>query len=297
MKQNRRELLKFASWLMAMPLFSVANARPLSAAPKSEDEAQLQEAAIDFFVKLGYRRLPAMHLITGEGFNDGLRFDDTPDQYPPGKTVRLQDCARMEDLARRGEPGVLPYFHIVALSSEKPTFRGELLTQVLDYLLQSAELDPKRFVFVSTDRFTPYLVQLQPYDISREQFVQRDLDAAIAAGDGSGYFRPKGHPAATGEYTVSIHYALDAGAKAPGKALAYPLNGYLELAEVGIDSERGKSVPAESGGFGLERVLMAQGKPIDSFAQSHQKALAAIRAESERRGIALPKGYQKIRDA
>lgn len=297
MRQNRRELLKSASWLMTLPLFSVAKARPSSAAPESADESQLQEAAVDFFVERGYRRLPAMHLITGETFNDGLRFDDTPNRTPPGKTVRLQDCGRTGDLAKRGEPGVLPYFHIVALCIENPDARGELFTQVLDYLVESAELDPKRLALVSTERFIPYLEQLEPYGIRREQFVQRDLQEARAAGDGSGYFHPKGHPTAAGEYTVSIHYALEDDPKRSERTLEYPLNGYLELAEVVIDGDASASIRRESGGFGLERVLMAQGKPIDGFPQSQQKALSAIKAESERRGLALPMAYQKIRNA
>jgi hypothetical protein len=297
MNLNRRELLKFASWLAAMPLFPVANARQLPAESEFKAEVQLEAAAIDFFVKQGYHPVPALPLITGEQFNGGLRYDDTPSHYPSGKMVRLQGSLRLEDLERRGEWGTLPFFHILSLSIEKPASRGELLVQVLAYLVQSADLDPKRLLLVSTKRFEPYLALLQPFGISREQFVKRDLSEAIAAGDGSGYFRPEGHPTATGIHTVSIHYTPDSDVSGLGKSCHYPYNGSLELAEISIVEAGVVPIPREVGGFGLERLLMAQGKPIDSFLQSRQKALTAILAESERRGDPLPAGYQTIKSA
>ncbi len=293
MTKTRREVLEMTAWAAALPLLSVTSPALLAAGPAPVDISRLQASAGDFFVKLGYRQLAAMHLITGADFNDGLRYDDTPELWDSGKTFRIQDCGRIEDLPKKGEPGVLPYFHIFALSIEKPAFRGELLTQVLDYLVTRAKLDPARLALVSTDNFKPYLIHLKPFGVSAGQFVQRERTAAMAAGDGSGYFHPAGHPQAPAMHTVSIHYSLE---EVSGE-LQYPLPGFIELAEVGIDADNAELLERESGGFGMERLLMAQGKAIDSFPVGQQKALEALKAEAVRRGVELPEAYKKISKA
>jgi len=215
-----------------------------------------------------------------------------PQSFPPGQIMRIQNCVRMEDLSKDGQAGVLPYFHIFSLCIEKPAFRGQLLTQLLDYLITGAKLDPTRLAFVSTDSFKPYLSHLTPFAIKSEQFLQRDRKEAMAKGDGSGYFNPQGHPNVNGMHTVSIHYARNAGDKE--QVLKYPLPGYWEIAEVVIEPDSDESLPREMVSLGVERLLLTQGKAIDSFAASRQKALVAIKAEAERRGVALPKGYHEI---
>jgi len=292
MKTTRREVLQLFSWAMALPTVFGLDSILMAGVPAAADISPQELAALDFFNKLGYTRRPAMNLITGDDFNDGLRYDETPQEYPPGRIVLIQDCVRMEDLPRKEEPQVLPYFHIFSLSIEKPVFRGELLTQLLEYLVIRAKLAPTRMALVSTESFKPYLPHLEPFGIKTEQFVQRDRNEAMTTGDGSGYFNPPGHPYVTGQHSVSIHYAVDAGGKE--RTLKYPLPGYLEIAEVVIDSELKEPLSREMGGLGLERLAMAKGEAIDSFPVSKQKALTAIKAEAERRGVALPKAHRKI---
>jgi hypothetical protein len=292
MKKTRREVLQLLSWTMAMPVFFSLNNRLAAAASTSGDLTSQELAVLDFFTKSGFTRLPAMDLITGHSFNDGLRFDETPQSYPFGRSLWIQNCVRIEDLSRKGEPGVLPYFHILGLSIEKPAFRGELLTQMLDYLVNQAELDPKKLVLVSTDHFKPYLHHLETFRIETGQFVERDRTEAMARGDGSGFFNPSGHPYVTGQHTVSIHYALNIVDEKI--LLQYPLPRHLEIAEIVFDPDLKISLPREMAGIGLERLLLAQGKAIDGFDESRQKAVTAIKAESKRRSVALPKAYRKI---
>jgi hypothetical protein len=292
MKMTRRELLGLLSWAMAAPAFLGWPRRVMAELAASAEIEQQESAAVAYFEKLGYKRLPAMNLITGDSFNGGLRFDDTPPAYPPGRTLRVQNCVRIDDLAKKGQPGVLLYFHIFSLSIEKPASSRQLLSQLLEYLIGKARLDPARFALVSTDHFKPYLAQLKSFGIQAGQFVERDRKEAMTIGDGSGYFNPPGHPYSPRQHTVSIHYARIADAK--GKALKYPLPGHDEIAEVVIDPGAGNSLHRQIGGFGIERLMLAQGMEIDSFDASRQKALAAIKAEARRRGVALPKGYQII---
>ncbi|MCB1793881.1 MAG: hypothetical protein KDJ70_05505 [Candidatus Competibacteraceae bacterium] len=292
MKRTRREVLQLLSGAMAMPLIFISNSRLLAAASISRDLDPQELTVLDYFTKSGFTRLPAMDLITGHDFNDGLRYDDTPQSYPPGRSVRIQDCMRMEDLPRKGEPGILPYFHILSLSIEKPAFRGELLTTMLDYLVTEGGLDPKKLVLVSTDRFRPFLPLLETRGIEAGRFVERNRAEAMAKGDGSGYFNPLGHPYVTGQYTVSLHYALNAGGEK--KLSEYPLPSHLEIAEVAFDPDLEKSPPREMGGIGLERLLLAQGKAIDDFDTSRKKGVAAVEAEAKRRMVALPKAYRRI---
>ena len=292
MKKTRRDILRLFSWIFALPVLSGLSTRGLAAAVNITRQ---EVAASVFFKTLGFHQLPAVDLITDSEFNDGLRFDESLADAPTGKTFRIQNCGRIEDLAEKGTLGVLPYFHIFAVNIEKPAFRGELLTQIMSYLISQAKLDPGRLLLVSTNRFQPYLQQLQPFGINASQFIERDYAEAIAAGDGSGFFNPPGHPHVNGAHSVSIHYASDASTM--GKPQQYPLPGFLELGEIGIDAEPGEIIQSESAGLGVERILMAQGIAVDDFPTSQQKALAAIKSESELRGVPLPKAYQKIADA
>ena len=292
LETTRREFLQLLSWTLAAPVFVGKPRHAMAGSPTSTDFEQQVSAALDYFEKQGYIQLPAMDLITGGPFNDGLRFDDTPPSYPPGQAIRIQDCVRIEDLSKKGQVEVLPYFHIFSFSIERPAHRGQLLSQLLDYLITRARLNPAKMALVSTDGFEHYLPLLEPLGIDAEQYVQRDRKAAMAKGDGSGYFKPPGHPYAVGQHTVSIHYARKPDTM--GQALKYPLPGYLEIAEVAIDPSLDESLSHEGGGFGIERLMLAQGQVIESFAASRQRALVAIEAEAKRCGVALPKGYQMI---
>jgi hypothetical protein len=294
MKITRRKALQMLSWTIALP--AVVGLQGRRAAAATLDERAVDEAAaLDFFTKAGFALVPAMDLITNQAFNEGLRFDDTPNAYPPGRTLRIQGCIRMDDLSKRTQPGFLPYFHILSLSAERPAYRGELLMLTLDYLVTQAKLAHEQLALVSTEHFKPYLPLLSRIGIEPGQVVQRDLGEAKAKGDGSGYFMPKGHPDATGQHTVSIHYTPEPTHGNAG--LEYPLPRYLELGEVVIEPDLAKVQAHEVAGLGLERLLLAQGHAMESFDESLKEAEKALEAEALRRGVSLPAGYDKLRAA
>jgi len=241
-----------------------------------------------YFDTLGYRPLPPLDMITGESFNGGLRYDDTRLDNPANATLCLQPSARIGDIAERGKPGVLALFTICALRQPEPAAPGMLFGQILDFLVSGRKLDPERMVFVSTEVFEPYGEQYGT--VRAGQFLKRSTDEAMAAGDGSGYFGPRDHPARPGFATVSIHYPL---AGAVGSGLSYPPEGYQEIAEIGISPLEGAG-GAEVGGFGLERVVLAEGGAIPDFEQSRLALLQLVEDEAQSSGKDLPPGYDSF---
>jgi hypothetical protein len=253
-----------------------------------------RRALLSHLASLGHREQPGLDLITGQPFNGGLRYDETVAKAAPGKTMCRQFCGRVEDIAKKGTPGVLAGFTIVGFRNDAPTFDGELLVMTLDYLVRRAGLPPSQLVLVSTEWIAAYRSHHERFGISVEQVVQRDSADAMAAGDGSGFFAPKGHPLAPKIPTVSIHYVIDGGASTGRR---YPVAGAIELGEVSLRAGPRRDVVAEVGGLGLERLLMAHGKPAPSFAQSQRRLMAAMAMEAKRCGVPLPEAYQAFKMA
>ena len=119
--------------------------------------------------------------------------------------------------------------------------------------------------------------------------MRRPLAEAMAAGDGSGYFSPKGHNLKPKMPTVSIHFITDGG---PAGGRRYPLTGAIELAEFSLRVGPRRDSVVQEGAFGLERILMAQGKTVDDFEQSRRKLLRAIADEAKRRGVPKPDAFE-----
>ena len=282
MAHSRRDLLK-ASAAAAAPFLWTAGARGAQVIDVPD--------TVVYFQDQGYELLPPHSLITEESFNGGIRYDELPPPTVSGRTIRLQGCARLEDIPRRGEPGVLPKFHILAYRNTQPAYPGEVLHQVLDCLVNGSGLNPHRLIFVSTDRFDPYRLYLDDFDIGPHQVVIRPWEEAVAAGDGSGYFRPPEHPHATGMATVSLHYPL------PGTPLEsehfYPLVGYLELGEVSLPADAGGPI---EGGLGVERIAIAGDNVVDTYEEALVVLVNELEAEAAERGIPLPAGYQQFKN-
>lgn len=292
MNPTRRDLLTLASWAASLPLFSpfIGKAR---AGSNNTNEVNVQDA-IAFFTAQGYRETPKLDLITGDAFNGGVRYDETaPGGLQDGKTLILQNCIRMEDMNFHDRPDVLPYFHILAIGLNEPSPPATALKTMLEYLVTHLELDPGRFVFVSTEVFAPYFSHLKPYGISPSQLVTREKKEAIAAGDGSGYFAPADHPHVSPYHSVSIHYARHPDAMK--QELTYPLHGFLELGEVMIHEDAPDIEDIQIAALGVERLSMAMGSPVESFAQSRDLALTALEQEAKRRNIPLPPAYEKLK--
>lgn len=282
MARSRREILMASAALVA-PYVVTGSAH----AAEIFDPA---EPAVYFDGK-GYELLPSHDLITDYTFNDGVRYDETPNNDDGVRTIRMQGCARVEDIPRRGEPGVLPYFHILAYRNAEPDFPGQMFTQIMDFLINGSGLNPHRLVLVSTDRFEPLRPYLKDFDVGPHQVVLRSWEEAKQSGDGSGYFAPPEHPHAPGMATVSIHYPMT------GTPLSsephYPLAGYLELGEVTIPTE-GDGPGVEEGGLGVERVAMARGDIVDTYEEALVVLVMAMEAEAKAREIQLPEAYHKF---
>lgn len=292
MATNRRHFLRLASGLTAAAAGLGLGAGGAMAAETLSDAEAERRALLSHFAGLGYRELPGLDLITGHAFNGGLRYDDTIAETAAGKTMRLQFCGRVEDIARKGTPGVLAGFNIIAFRSETPNFDGELLVLALDYLVRRAGLPPARLVLVSTEWVAAYRTHHERFGIAVEQVVQRASSEAMAMGDGSGFFAPKGHPLAPQTPTVSIHYLTDAAA---GAGRSHPVTGAIELGEITLRAGPRRDRVVEEGAFGLERLMMAQGKPVPSFDESRQALLAALAAEAKRRGVPLPDAHNAFK--
>ena len=291
---TRRQAIQTLSGLAMLPnLPSFALGTPMF---PNDDFNKLLDRTKTYFAQLGYRDIPSKSLLTNDTFNGGVCFDDTRATYPPGKWYSVQPASRVEDYNRGSETGVLPYFHILSLyNSENTTFDG-LLRQMLDYLTKGCRLDPTRIVLTSTKLFRPYLKALPEYGIKETQFIERNLDKAKELGDGSGYFNPKGVPYLNGGYpTAAFDYLLESNTSIKGKT--YPLKGALELGEIGLADDPKKTINPQSGGIGLERILLAMGKPGIRYAESRHSAMTAMRDQSEASGKALPNAYKKLADS
>lgn len=245
----------------------------------------------DHFHTKGYVLAEALPLITGDSFNGGLRYDDSRTVPLGGKSAFIQPAVRTADLAHRGEPGVLALFTICGLYQPAPSEPGVLFDDLLDYLVERAGIDPQRVIFVSTEVFAPYGEKHEA--VRAGKTLLRPREEAMAAGEGSGYFAPAEHPAKPAYDTVSLHYPIDGLTSAPG--IDTPLDGYAEIAEIGITpldgTGPGTGTSPETGGFGLERVIMAGNGLVPDFEASRRALLQAIEKEATRDGKDLPPGY------
>ncbi|MEM7393750.1 MAG: hypothetical protein AAF492_15520 [Verrucomicrobiota bacterium] len=249
------------------------------------------------FADRGYKMVDPVDMIRPHGFNGGLLYTGLNEYHmddpgkEPDKWFVIQGCGRLEDLDRKHEPGVLAHFHILSFRNNAPAYPGETFDLALGFLVRQAGFKPERLAFVSTDKFKPYLKLLQPYGISESQVVYRSIDEARKAGDGSGFFSPKGHPAAPGNHCVSFHYVPE-GTPLPDK-LGYPPEGYFEIGEFLFESEKVPTSKLEVASFGVERLAMARGKPAGDFESSRDSLVAKLEEEARRRGIDLPHAHRR----
>lgn len=246
---------------------------------------------LDHFAGEGAKALDPLPLMTGVGFNGGLRYDDTRPSYPDGMSVCVQPSCRVEDAGKAGDPGVLALFHIAVLNLPVSAGPGEALRQLMRFAVETEKLDPEKFVFVSTEVFEPHFSS-DPL-LQKGRFVKRDLQEARAAGDGSGFFSPDGHPDTDGFNSVSIHYPIEDGSEGP---LAYPLPGFLEIGEISLADAASGPAGTVGGGFGLERLALASGRNAPDYAESRARLLDLAKQEAAATGSALPEGLKAFAD-
>jgi hypothetical protein len=277
--------------MMGLSAAGVAGVMVPSLPALAQSNAGTSGKFLDHFSAGGFKTLEPLNLITGDAFNGGFRYDDTRASYPATSTACIQPACRVEDAANAGTPGVLALFNIMVLNVPKPSRPGEVLRQIVEYLVVDQNLDPEKLVFVSTEVFEQHLNQSDI--LQKGRFLKREIDVARAAGDGSGYFAPMGHPLSPSYATVSIHFPLDAGTSAD---LTYPLPGHLEIAEISLGEPGAAGVNSEIGGIGLERLALAQGKQAPTFNESRTALLETLRQEVARTGGDLPPGYSVFAD-
>ncbi|MCB1487729.1 MAG: hypothetical protein KDJ88_09750 [Bauldia sp.] len=242
--------------------------------------------AVNFFGQHGYSQVPPLSLITGNDINGGLRYDEMRPEPAVAPELIIQPVARVSDIAERNRAGVLAGFNIIGLNKPGES-DGSLLADVVDFLAGRRGLDPERIHYVSTEHFRPYIERIDA--LASGTFYERSLDEALAAGDGSGVFAPADHPLKPSFHTVGIYYPQPD--TVPGTPTAYPPEGFIEIAEIGIPLEgEGDQI----GGIGLERLAMAEGETLPDFEETLLNLLRAIEDEAARTGRPLPDGYTKF---
>jgi hypothetical protein len=275
--------------LTAMSAAALAGSRTAVSAATAAD-ADGQRAA-RYFRARGFADVQPLPMITGDGFNGGLRYDDTRADLPSVPEVIVQPSARVDDIVQRSDIGVLAGFNILAVRRPGDTAEApSLLKDVMTYLVEERGLDPDRMLFVSTGQFRPHLDTID--GVTTKHFIERPLREAEATGDGSGMFAPKGHPQAPREATASIHYRLPQTLE--DTPTEYPPRGYIELGEVGLSGAEKGNGRAQIAGFGLERVAIAAGEPTSNFEETRLNLLRVIEDEARRTGKDLPPGYTKF---
>ena len=237
--------------------------------------------------------MPHKSLITGHAFNEGLRYDDsgTLANMLNGEMI-VQDCARIEDITLRGHHDVLPYFHIFSCNRRADTERRQTIGEIVDFLITAAGLAPEQIGLVSISALQDYrdLLTKRGIDWERQVFI-RDTEEAKAAGDGSGYFRPKNHPEQPEEITAGLYVWLGEG-QAPALD-SYPLPAqWTEIAEVALDPDS-----ALAYGLGLERLVYAKTGLKPSWHDRRGHLLAQVETEAAETGAPLPQGYYLFKDS
>ena len=281
MKFDRREVVGL---MVSAAAIMVASPATIAAATQSE---AIGQSAIDYFDAKGFSAVPPYDLIVDQTFNGGIRYGIVQKEILPRASRAIIPLARVEDLAERHRPGVLAYFHAFAFQTAPGSREGLAIDLVIDFLINQRKLDPKKLLFVSTEKFRPHLDR-NP-QINANRFFERTMKEAVASGDGSGIFRSPEHPELPAFHTVGLYYPLS-GTKAD-RPSSYPPDGYIEIGEVSIELIGGAK-GHEGAALGLERLAMAEGHAIPSFEKSRVALLRAIEKEAARRGIDLPPAYK-----
>ncbi|MEL7525995.1 MAG: hypothetical protein AAFN16_09515 [Pseudomonadota bacterium] len=284
MELDRRHFVSLAAAGAAGTLLPTAFSSARAATPGAEQ-------FFDHFAGKGAAVLDPLPLVTGNGFNGGLRYDDTRAIYPEGTSVCVQPSCRIEDAVKAGEPGVLALFHIAVLNLPASAGAREAITHLMRFAVETEKLNPEKFVFVSTEVFEPHFTS-DPL-LQKGRFVKRDLEEARAAGDGSGFFSPDGHPDTNGFNSVSIHFPIGGGSEG---TLAYPLAGFLEIGEISLAEAGSGTGGTVGGGFGLERLALASGRQAPDYAQSRASLFDLAQQETASSGNALPEGLKAFAD-
>ncbi len=263
MKLNRRQVITTA--LAA----SLSGALPRTAISKSDGVSNLQSQ----FEKLGLAKAEPMPIVVQRSeFNGGLLYDESHSDMPKGSYL-LQPCARIDDVEKKGRTGVLPMFHIARLDWPDGTSIEQGVINSMALLKDGLGLDTAKIAMVGTPTLDQYKPILENAGIDNRRIVIRSQQEAKSAGNGSGVFR---HPDDDAIEFVTAGIYLWLPDSPPASVNAYPLSDdWLEIGEISLDL----SFPLGAG-FGLERLLFAQGGEFPDWETQKQQLLEKIDQES-----------------
>lgn len=273
MQLSRREFIEFgAVACLATGVLSAcaSQARKGGSAVQADGGAPMGFDA--YLGQRGYTAAPAASLITGHAFNGGLRYDDDTSLCSEKVYVK-QQVSRVEDAAKKSQPGTLPIFTLIALDTSTPALARTASELVLAYLTGVVGLDPARLRVTTTVKSSEFLPLLAKYGVNSSQVRMRGWDEAVKDGSGSGYFAPPGHPAKPQAASFSLEYVMPDGRE-------------LEIAELTHSDGKGRS----SGGIGVERVEMARTGRAPSWDSGLAALSRALQEESKRTGAPIPPG-------
>ena len=262
MRHKRRNVLKAGAATAATLVFP----KMTSASARKDGESldppthRMHESLIDYFEDRNYRLVFGKPVVTEDfAFNGGLRYDETGVLDQPG-TMAIQPCARIEDIEKKHDRTVLPLFHIVCCRRKTGDGPAEALAEALDYIVNASGLDSNRLGLVSTDEIDPFRPLLLQHGLEPStQLHIRDRNEALAAGDGSGFFRFPGNDNARPFATVGLYYWIEAGE--PQQIVSHPpSSGWIEIGEAIIDENDELAFA-----FGGERLGLAQTGEIISW--------------------------------
>ena len=252
------------------------SAPPTTKPPKLITAAETQAEFEGYLQQKGLTEAPTQPLVSGIEFNGGLRYDDDPSTLTNANYMK-QVAARAEDVEKKDNPGTLPVFTIMGVSTTTPEQAVAATDLVMTYLTGTVGLDPDRLRVTTTDHSSQFFPQLDRYGISSSQITLRPWEQAVKDGSGSGFFAPAGHPGSPAVPSFSIEYMLSSGAR-------------LELAEIPY----GDGTVPTAGGIGVERVSMARNDRVTTWADSLPAFKSAVEESVASTGAARPAGYYKI---
>lgn len=281
MKINRRTFIEATAVLgAASQMRGGAGVSPALAATSGDMTLEDMTAlAVRHYSALGYAPVAPRSLISGEPFNGGLNYDE--DGMGAGATRSVyvvQPCARLEDALAPDTPGTLPLFTVLGFCPAEPSTGQHRTRDLLALMTVTVGLDPKRLRITTTDLARPLFPEFKESGIEAAQIRVRSLETAKAAGSGSGWFEPKGHPNTPAFASYSIEYVMSDGVE-------------IEIAEIGVEP----ALPHHGGGaIGLERLTMARNDRLAATGSDRSAFKQAVEAEASRSGKPLPAGYYAI---
>ena len=222
-------------------------------------------------------------IVTGDdSVNGGLQFDEggsTPGEF------QIQKCARVEDIVKRDQIDVLPYFTICDIACDETADPADAFCEFANiyFSLSRRPANTLRFVGLPSSKKIMNNLQTCVGSVSEDIFITRSDEDARRTGDGSGWFRNPW----SGYECESVGVYSWTGNLPLVNPTSYPLGkGWTEIGEICINAQS-KSVFAI--GLGVERLRYACIREIPDWNSQRDFLLKQINKEVSSDN--LPSGY------